>query len=52
MLFVDSPGLSRSDTTKVPYTKVDVDHLYPFNLKMRFQARPIMFMKNSEVNHE
>jgi microcystin degradation protein MlrC len=52
MLFVDSPGLSRSDTTKVPYTKVDTSHLYPFNLKVRFKARPIMFMNNSEVNHE
>lgn len=52
MLFVDSPGLSRSDITKVPYTKVDTSHLYPFNLEVRFKARPIMFMKNSEVSHE
>jgi len=43
VFYLDTPGLSRSDVTKIPFTKVDTSHLYPFNCIMGYKPVPLVF---------
>lgn len=43
VLYLDTPGLSRSDVTKIPFTRVNTSCLYPFNRGMYFKPEPLVF---------
>ncbi len=43
VFYLDTPGLSRSNVTKIPFTKVDTSHLYPFNRAMSYEPVPLVF---------
>lgn len=47
VFYLDTPGLSRSDVTKIPFTKVDTAHLYPFNREMRYEPAPLVFPRRT-----
>jgi len=43
VIFVDTPGISRSNILQVPYTQVDTDKIFPFNNEAQFVNKPLLF---------
>lgn len=48
VFYLDTPGLSRSNILKVPFTKVNTSQLYPFNRMIEYKPEPMVFCRMIE----